>query len=59
MSDLDKPFAEILEKEADNKTTLESDKKKADNAKAVEMQNRAIESMHLTQKGRWAMRMRM
>ena len=50
MTDVEKALEEILEKEADAENTKEIDKKKADNAKAVEMQNRAMESMRSTQK---------
>ena len=50
MSEVEKALEEILEKEADAENTLEIDKKRADNAKAVEMQNRAMESMCSTKK---------
>ena len=50
MSDVEKALEEILEKEADAKNSLEVDKKKKNNAKAVEMRNRAMESMRSTQK---------
>ena len=41
---------EILEKEADAENTLATDRKRVDNVKAVEMRNRAMESMRSTQK---------
>ena len=50
MSDVEKALEEILEKEADADNTKEIEKKKADNAKAVEMRNRAMESMRSTLK---------
>ena len=50
MSDVEKALEEILEKEADAKNSLEVDKKIKNNAKAVEMRNRAMESMRSTQK---------
>ena len=50
MTGVEKALEEILEKEADAENTMEIDKKKADNAKAVEMRNRAMESMRSTQK---------
>ena len=39
-----------MEKESDAENTVESNKKKADHAKAVEMQKRAMESIRSTQK---------
>ena len=50
MNDVEKALEEILEKEADAENSLEVDKKKEDSAKAVEMRNRAMESMRSTQK---------
>ncbi|KAK2563382.1 hypothetical protein P5673_013078 [Acropora cervicornis] len=50
MRDVEKALEEILEKEADAENTLQIDKKKEDNAKAVGMQNRAMESMRSIQK---------
>lgn len=50
MNDVEKALEEILEKEADAENTLATDKKRVDNVKAVEMRNRAMESMRTTQK---------
>ena len=50
LSEVEKALEEIAEKEAAAEDTVESDKKKADNAKAVEMRNRALESLGRTQK---------
>ena len=50
MSDVEKAFKEIMEKESDAENTVESNKKKADHAKAVEMRKRAMESIRSTQK---------
>ena len=50
MNDVEKALEEILEKEADAENTLATGKKRVDNAKAVEMRNRAMESMRTTQK---------
>ena len=50
LSDMEKALEEIAEKEAAAEDTVESDKKKADNAKAVEMRNRALENLGGTQK---------
>ena len=54
MNDVEKALEEILEKilekEADAENTLATAKKRVDNAKAVEMRNRAMESMRTTQK---------
>ncbi|KAK2547246.1 hypothetical protein P5673_032911 [Acropora cervicornis] len=50
MNDFEKALEETLEKEADAENTLATDKKRVDNAKAVEMRNRAMESMRTTQK---------
>ena len=49
LSDVEKALEEIAEKEATAEDTVESDKK-ADNVKAVEMRNRALESLGGTQK---------
>ena len=50
LSEVENALGEIAEKEAAAEDTMESDKKKADNAKAVEMRNRAVESLGGTQK---------
>ena len=50
INDVEKALEEILEKEADAENTLPTDKKRVDNVKAVEMRNRAMESMRTTQK---------
>ncbi|XP_029209096.1 uncharacterized protein LOC114972841 [Acropora millepora] len=50
MNDVEKALEEILEKEAAAENTLPTDKKRVDNVKAVEMRNRAMESMRTTQK---------
>ena len=50
MNYVEKALEEIPEKEADAENTLATDKKRVDNAKAVEMRNRAMESMRTTQK---------
>ena len=50
MNDVGKTLEEILQKEADAENTLATDKKRVDNVKAVEMRNRAMESMRTTQK---------
>ena len=50
MNDVEKALEEILEKEADAENTLPTDKKRVDSVKAVEMRNRAMESMRTTQK---------
>lgn len=50
LSEVEKDLEEIAEKEAVAEDTVENDKKKADNAKAVEMRNRALESLGGTQK---------
>ena len=50
MNDVEKALEEILEKEAVAENTLATAKKRVDNAKAVEMRNRAMESMRTTQK---------
>ena len=47
MSDVEKALEEIMEKESDAENTVESNKKKADHAKAVEMRKRAMESIRL------------
>ena len=48
MSEVEKALEEIAEKEAAAEDTVESDVKKTDNAKAVEMRNRALESLGRT-----------
>ena len=50
MTDVEKALEEIMEKESDAENTVESNKKKADHAKAVEMRKRAMESIRSTQK---------
>ena len=50
MSDVEKALEEIMEKESDAENTVESNKKKADHAKPVEMQKREMESICSTQK---------
>ena len=50
LSEMERALEEIAEREAAAEDTLENDKKKADNAKAAEMRNRALESLSGTQK---------
>ena len=50
LSEVEKALEEIAEKEAVAEDTVQNDKKKVDNAKAVEMRNRALESLSGTQK---------
>ena len=50
LSDVEKALEEIAEKEVAAEDTVENDKKKLDNAKAVQMRNRALESLGKTQK---------
>ena len=50
LSEVEKALEEIAEREAAAEDTVENDKKKADNAKAAEMRNRALESLSGTQK---------
>ena len=50
LSEVEKALEEIAEKEVAAEDTVENDKKKVDNAKAVEMRNRALESLGKTQK---------
>ena len=50
MSEVEKALEEISEKEAVAEDTLDSNKKKADNAKAVDMRKRAMESLNSTRK---------
>ena len=50
MSEMEKALEEIAEKEVAAGDTVENDKKKVDNAKAVEMRNIALESLGKTQK---------
>ena len=46
LSEVEKALEEIAEREAAAEDTVENDKKKADNAKAAEMRNRALESLN-------------
>ena len=50
LSEVEKALEEIAEKEVAAEDTVENDKKKADNTKAMEMRNRALESLGKTQK---------
>ena len=50
LSEVEKALEEIAEKEVAAEDTVKNDKKKVDNAKAVEMRNRALESLGKTQK---------
>jgi len=50
LSQVEKGLEEIAEKETAAGEAIENDKKKADNAKAVEMRNRALESLGASQK---------
>ena len=50
LSEVEKAPEEIGEKETAAEETVENDKKKVDNAKAVEMRNRALESLGVSQK---------
>lgn len=50
LSEVEKALEEIAEKEVAAEDTVENDKKKVDNAKAMEMRNRALESLGKTQK---------
>ena len=50
---MEKALEEIVEKEAAAEDTVENDKKKVYNPKAVEMRNRALESLGRTQKRQW------
>ena len=50
MSDVKKALEEIMEKESDAENKVESNKKKADHAKPVEMQKTEMESIRSTQK---------
>ena len=50
LSEVEKALEEIAEKEVAAEDTVENDKKKADNAKAMELRNRALESLGKTQK---------
>ena len=50
MNNVEKTLEEILEKEADAENNLATDKKRVDNAKAVEMRNRAMGTMRSTKK---------
>ena len=57
LSEVEKALEEIGEKEVAAEDTVEDDKKIVDNTKAVEMRNRALESLGKTKKRKW-MRMR-
>ena len=48
MNDVEKAFEEIPEKEIDAENNLANDKKRVNNAKAIEIRNRAMESMRST-----------
>ena len=50
LSEVETALEEIAEKEAAAEGTIENEKKKADNAKAAQMRNRALESLSGTQK---------
>ena len=50
LSQVEKGLEEIAEKETAAGEAIENDKKKADNTKAVEMRNRALESLGASQK---------
>ncbi|KAJ7371639.1 hypothetical protein OS493_024318 [Desmophyllum pertusum] len=50
LSQVEKALEEIAEKEAVAEDTVENEKKKSDKAKAVEMRNRALESLSGMQK---------
>ena len=50
LSEVEKALEEIAEKEAAAEGTIENEEKKADNAKAAQMRNRALESLSGTQK---------
>ena len=49
LSEAEKALEEKAEKEVAAEDTVENDKKKVDNAKAMEMRNRALESLEKTQ----------
>ena len=51
LSEVEKTLEEIAEKEAEAEDTVENEKRTADNAKAAEMRNRALESLN-TEQGR-------
>ena len=46
LSEVEKTLEEIAEKEAEAEDTVENEKRTADNAKAAEMRNRALESLN-------------
>ena len=46
LSEVEKALEEIAEKEAEAEDTVENEKRTADNAKAAEMRNRALESLN-------------
>ena len=50
LTEVEKALEEIAEKKVAAEDTVENDKKKVDIAKAVEMRNRALESLGKTQK---------
>ena len=50
LSEVEKALEEIAEKEAAAEGTIENEKRTADNAKAAQMRNRALESLSGTQK---------
>ena len=50
LSDVEKALEEIAEKEVAAEDTVDNDKKKLNNAKAVEIINRALEILSRTQK---------
>ena len=50
LSEVEKALEETAEKEVAAVNTVENDKKKVDNAKAVEIRNRVLESLGKTQK---------
>ena len=56
---MEKALEEIVEKEAAAEDTVENDKKKVYNPKAVEMRNRALESWAEHRKGSGMRRRRM
>lgn len=50
LSEMEKALGEIAEKEAAAEDTVENDKKKVDDAEAMEMRKRALENLGRTQK---------
>ena len=59
MSDVEKALEEIMEKESDAENTVESNKKKADHANAVEMRKRELRAFAQHRKERGVMKSRM